>query len=311
VVEAEPGNDRHAPQQEHDEHHRHQRELVGAQPPQIHPYEGPEEGERQPHPDRPPVQRFGGPRPPHRIRDVAQKRNQHVGDDPDRDRQPEPLRKARHESPVRAQRAAHVDVAAARPRHGRGQAGVGKRRQQGGERREGVRGQHMGPDTGHASLQHDRDDVDRRPEHGADAGRGQAQQTEAPAQSGSGGHLNPGARCREVPSRPLPVAIVALFVPDPFVHPVASLRGVPPLRGPHGHVAGARGLHPGQRKAALQPGALATRTGRARAAQHQALEVQSAIFAGIFVYWHGTKVRRRGPAVTEPFRPRRVSSTRL
>ena len=188
MVEHEAGHDHHAPQDEHQEHHRDQRALIRAEASKVHDHEGPQECEREPDPDRSGLQRLRSTRPPDRIRDVPDEGDQHVRHHADGDRQPKPLREARHEPPVRTERPAHVDVAAARAGHRRGQARVGEGRQHGGERREEVRGHHVGPDPGHVPLQHDRNHVDRGAQHGADAGRGESQQPELPAESAAGGH---------------------------------------------------------------------------------------------------------------------------
>ena len=112
--------------------------------------------------------------PAERHGDIADEGHEHVGNDADRDREREPLRERRDEAQVRVETPARIDIAAAGARHGRCEDGVGHRGQHGRERRERKGFQHKRTDAGDVALDHERDHVDTRADHRADAGGGQA-----------------------------------------------------------------------------------------------------------------------------------------
>ena len=187
VVEGEAREDDHRSAQKHQRHQRHQGALVDLEAEQVDAGEDPDEGQGDADPDRPRHQSLGKAGEPGRGGDVADEWNHQIGDHPHRDAQAEPLREAGDESQVGVQDAAGVDVAAAGARHRRGQDGVGERRQQRRHDRGRVRGQHPGPDARDAALNHQWDDVDRRPHHRADTGRGQTEQAHLATQARPGG----------------------------------------------------------------------------------------------------------------------------
>jgi len=183
LIEREAGDDHDAAEQKHHDHQRHQCALIELHAANVDCDEEPEEQERQPNSNRAGLQRAGNSVVADGGRDVAQKRDHHVGHHADNDREAEPLREAGDETEVGIQSATHVDVTAASARHRRGQDRVGEGRK---HRRDGAyqeRRQHPRSDVGHVALQHERHDVDARTEHRADAGGRQPEQAEFTDQS--------------------------------------------------------------------------------------------------------------------------------
>ena len=174
MVEREAGHDHHAAQDEGEEHQRHHQSFVERDAQQVDAGRRPQhrERQRQAHPSR--LERRGGAGPAERHGDIPDEGHEHVRDDADRDREGEPLRERRDEAQVGIEAPARIHIAAAGARHRRREDGVGHRRQHGRERREGKGFQHERPDAGDVALDHERDHVDARADHRADAGGGQA-----------------------------------------------------------------------------------------------------------------------------------------
>ena len=181
--EDEPGDDHHRSEQEGEAEERQEHALVGLEPPEVHPHEGPQDRERKQDPDRREVEparrcrRAGG------HRDVPDEGRQQIAHHADGEAQREPLREAGDEAQVRAQAPARVDVASAGPWHRRGEDGVGEPGQDRGHGGEQVGEEDPGPDAGDVALDHERHHVDAGAHHRGDPGRGEADQTDAPHQS--------------------------------------------------------------------------------------------------------------------------------
>ena len=184
MIEGEPGDDHHATEDERQEHERNDQAFVGFHAANVHEHGRPEERERDRQPDRSGLERSRHRRRSRGHGDVAQERNDEVGDHTDRHAQREPLRERGDEAEVGIERATRVHVAAAGARHGRGQHRIRQARQHGRQRREDECAQHVRTDAGYVALDHERDDVDARTNHRADTGGHQAEQPHLTSQSG-------------------------------------------------------------------------------------------------------------------------------
>ena len=116
--------------------------------------------------------------------DVAQERDDQVRDHADRHAQREPLRErgdeARGTGSGRGSRRRSCRRRAASPRRASRRRGRPAPPARAASRNASST---CGPDAGHVALDHERDDVDAGADHRADAGRDEADQTDAPHQS--------------------------------------------------------------------------------------------------------------------------------
>ena len=147
----------------------------------------------------------------------------------------------------------------------------------------------MRPDPRHIPLHHDRNQIDRRAQHGADPRRGEPQQPQPPPQSG---WRTRRSRCRRLRSGRRLFNRGDRDSPRSESGSCMRSRACDALRFFAARIAMARVDDDFTRGSDIPPfqlRAFALGTGGRATAQHQTLKVKPAIEAGVFVDGHGRK----------------------